>query len=231
MRACPRCGGPAQELPDRLCCYRCGDNPQPKPKPPEFALGRDPAAILRAAAMSHRIEGLDGPDELAAPSEPLPEPEPHRSLDPPMRRRKPQREPPVRSKLRRYQRPRGLGRFEHLPPELRPTAQRSLWKWCKRWKGNLTRARYSSLCAAAAKHALHPLTSEKARSMQAARGGYAVQRVYVREGRTGRRHPARRAAVVSAASRRFWKQKRGRERLGLAGPPRIGQTDLSGALL
>jgi hypothetical protein len=72
--------------------------------------------------------------------------------------------------------------------------------------------------------ALNPPTSAWGRSMLAKRGGHAVQHQYVLQGRTGNRHPAHRAAQVSA-SRRKWRaqqraEKQQRDRLGLPPKPR-----------
>jgi hypothetical protein len=72
--------------------------------------------------------------------------------------------------------------------------------------------------------ALDPPTSAWGRSMLAKRGGYATQHEYRAAGRVGPKHPAHRAASVSA-SRRKWRaqqqlEARERERLGLPLKPR-----------
>ncbi|MGA7624442.1 MAG: hypothetical protein WCA91_12760 [Candidatus Acidiferrales bacterium] len=69
---------------------------------------------------------------------------------------------------------------------------------------------------------MNPPTSEWGRSMLAKRGGYAVQQKYRDAGRVGPKHPAHRAAAISA-SRRKWRSReesetRQRQQLGL--PPK-----------
>jgi hypothetical protein len=76
--------------------------------------------------------------------------------------------------------------------------------------------------------ALNPPTSAWGRSMLAKRGGYAVQRRYVIEGRTGARHPVQKAARVSARKRELRKAEEERERLGYPPPASHGFTDLEG---
>lgn len=61
------------------------------------------------------------------------------------------------------------------------------------------------LAGQAKRLALNPPTSAWGRPMRAKKGGYAVQRHYETEGRTGSAHPAPLAAAVSA-SRRHWKK-------------------------
>jgi hypothetical protein len=64
--------------------------------------------------------------------------------------------------------------------------------------------------------------------MLAKRGGYAVQRRYILEGRTGLRHPAQKAARVSAQRRNRRKREEERKRLGYPPPASHGFTDLEG---
>jgi hypothetical protein len=70
--------------------------------------------------------------------------------------------------------------------------------------------------------ALNPPTSEWGRSMLAKRGGYAVQQKYRDAGRIGPKHPAHRAASISANRRRWRSREQSeihqREQLGL--PPK-----------
>jgi hypothetical protein len=80
---------------------------------------------------------------------------------------------------------------------------------------------YPILVGNARRLALNPPSSAWGRSMRAKKGGYATQRRYIIEGRTGQNHPAHYAAIVSASNRKWRKQKQvddeWRKRLGL--PP------------
>ena len=80
----------------------------------------------------------------------------------------------------------------------------------------------SILMSQAKRLALNPPTSAWGRSMLAKRGGKAVQRLYQLTNRTDDRHPAHRAAMISA-TRRAWRKREKQEaerrtRLGL--PPK-----------
>jgi hypothetical protein len=63
--------------------------------------------------------------------------------------------------------------------------------------------------------------------MLAKRGGYAVQRRYRAEGRTGKLHPAHHAALVSASKRRWKKTVKEQEQQGIK-PRRHGFGNLQG---
>jgi hypothetical protein len=119
---------------------------------------------------------------------------------------------------------RGTGQvFDDLQLPLRVNAQRTFGRLCARWSRNLPQWRMPPLVGRARWLTLHPPDSAWGRRMLAKRGGRAVQRRYRLEGRTGRLHPARYAAVVSASMRRWRKRKRQdeerRARLGL--PPKL----------
>jgi hypothetical protein len=101
--------------------------------------------------------------------------------------------------LRRYGDKNPNGYFNDLPPQARMAA----WRWLdqleenRRKKGKSTPQWVRALLIGQAKRlALNPPTSEWGRSMLAKRGGYAVQRKYLIEGRTGKLHPANYAARV-----------------------------------
>ena len=115
--------------------------------------------------------------------------------------------------------------FADLPLELRWKAQDWLDLFLERHRGNLSRWLYPILKGQAKRLALNPPTSEWGRMMLAMRGGYAVQRHYRAEGRTGLSHPAHRASAISASRRRWRKEKREEEKkaqaLGL--PPKISR--------
>jgi hypothetical protein len=127
-----------------------------------------------------------------------------------------------------------MGERERLFDDLSPQQRQSAWSWlneflsrqplCPRWL-------YPILIGQARRLAINPPTSAWGRSMQAKKGGYAVQRKYRAEGRSGPNHPAHKAAGVSADQRRWRKQEREdarrRERLGLPAKPRVYHIPLS----
>jgi hypothetical protein len=98
--------------------------------------------------------------------------------------------------LRKHNRKNPNGYFNDLPPQARLRAWQLLAKFEARWRGNLPRWRKAILIGQAKRLALNPPTSEWGRSMLSKRGGYAVQRKYLSEGRTGKLHPANHATRV-----------------------------------
>lgn len=114
--------------------------------------------------------------------------------------------------------------FDDLPLELQWRARGWLTKFYQRWKGDLPGWRRAILIGRARWLALHPPSSGWGRSMLAKKGGHAVQRRYVMEGRTGERHPAHKAARFSASLRsgrmRRQAEAEEHERLGLSPKPR-----------
>src|SRR5215472_4635544 len=99
------------------------------------------------------------------------------------------------------------GYFTDLPWEARQRADMWLHRFRQRWGRDLPRWRFAILVGQARRLALTS-TDERAawgRSMLAKRGGYAVQQQYQLHSRTGDRHPAHRAARLSA-SRLKWKK-------------------------
>lgn len=106
--------------------------------------------------------------------------------------------------LRRYRGRNPRGYFQDLPWDVRNRARIWLRRFCERWGRDLPRWRFAILVGQAKWLALNPPTSAWGRSMLAKRGGYATQRTYRREGRVCPRHPAHRAATISA-SRRKWR--------------------------
>lgn len=99
--------------------------------------------------------------------------------------------------LQKYHRhPNGI--FEDLPLEIGQKAHQWLDHFCRRWEGNLPRWKFAILVGQARRLAWTTREERSAwgRRMLAKRGGYAVQRRYFLEGRTGRRHPAHRAAWI-----------------------------------
>jgi hypothetical protein len=133
--------------------------------------------------------------------------------------------------LKNYRRRHPAGYFQDLSPTLRASAYRWLDRFCTR---RLTRGLpvepwlFAIYCGQARRLALNPPNSAWGKSMLAKRGGYAVQRRYVLEGRTGPRHPAHKAARVSAQKRKRRKAEGERERLGSPSPPNRGFTNLDG---
>ena len=114
--------------------------------------------------------------------------------------------------------------FDDLPLEAQWRAHEWLARFYERRNGVVRGYQRPILIGRARWLALHPPTSEWGRSMRAKKGGYAVQRQYVMEGRTGERHPAHRASAISASRRKFRKRKREeaeeREKQGLPPKPR-----------
>lgn len=84
--------------------------------------------------------------------------------------------------LKKYQR-RDNGGFDDLPWPVRQQAWAWLWHFYKRWRGDLPQWRRAILQGQARRLALNPPSSEWGRSMLAKRGGRAVQRKYLYEGR------------------------------------------------
>lgn len=130
--------------------------------------------------------------------------------------------------LKKY-RDRKPGRyFEDLPWDVRRRADRWLYRFISRRKarrGYVPQWLVPIFVGIAKRLALDPPTSAWGRSMLAKRGGYAVQRSYLRDGRTGARHPALFASLCSAEQRSIRKKRREeerrRERLGLPPKPTI----------
>ena len=93
------------------------------------------------------------------------------------------------------------GYFFGLPPEVRDRAAEWLNCFLER-RPECSRRLFAILVGQAKRLALNPPTSAWGRSMRAKKGGYAVQRLYQRQGRVGRLHPALCAARVSASRRK-----------------------------
>jgi len=132
--------------------------------------------------------------------------------------------------LKNYRR-RPAGHFQDLTPTLRANAYRWLDRFCtrRRTRGlSVEPWLFAIYCGQARRLALNPPNSAWGKSMLAKRGGYAVQRRYVLEGRTGPLHPAHKAARVSAQKRKQRKAEEGRERLGYPPPASHGFANLEG---
>jgi len=97
--------------------------------------------------------------------------------------------------------------FEGLSPQQEQEASRLLDKFLRRHP-DCPAWLYPILVGNARRLAINPPSSAWGRSMRAKKGGYATQRRYRIEGRTGSRHPAHYAAVVSASKRKWRKEKR-----------------------
>jgi hypothetical protein len=126
----------------------------------------------------------------------------------------------------------GLKKYRHRPSidDLPEPYRSDAWQWYRRilrkrqalgksMRGTWLRA---ILMGQAKRLALNPPTSAWGRSMLAKRGGYSTQQKYRAEGRVGPKHPAHRAAAISASRRKWRTQTQSetleRERLGL--PPK-----------
>jgi hypothetical protein len=99
--------------------------------------------------------------------------------------------------LEKYRNPKG-SYFQGLPRETQYEAYRWLDRFVKRWRGDMPSWRLAILVGQAKRLALNPPTSAWGRSMLAKRGGLAVQRKYLIEGR----HPTQRATQVRLAKQR-----------------------------
>src|SRR5271169_3696608 len=86
--------------------------------------------------------------------------------------------------------------FEGLTPQQEQDAYRLLAKFLRRHP-DCPQWLYPILVGNARRLALNPPSSAWGRSMRAKKGGYATQRRYIIEGRTGQNHPAHYAATVS----------------------------------
>jgi hypothetical protein len=123
----------------------------------------------------------------------------------------------------------GLRKYRHRPSieDLPEPFRSDAWHWYHRILrkrqslGKPTRAPWlrAILIGQAKRLALNPPTSAWGRSMLAKRGGYATQQEYRAAGRVGPKHPAHRAAAISASRRRWRAQQQAeaqeRQRFGL----------------
>jgi hypothetical protein len=116
------------------------------------------------------------------------------------------------------------GMFAGLSPQQEQEAHHWLNRFLLR-HANPSPWLYPILVGNARRLALNPPSSAWGRSMRAKKGGYATQRRYLIEGRTGPRHPAHYAATVSASKRKWRKQQREdaeqRKSMGLPPPARV----------
>ena len=112
--------------------------------------------------------------------------------------------------------------FGNFPKSAREVAAGWLVHFLQRTGPRLPSWKLANYVGQARRLTRNPPDSNWGKKMLAKRGGYAVQEKYRREGRTGARHPAHRAAAVSAARRRVRKKLREdaewRKRMGL--PPK-----------
>ena len=100
--------------------------------------------------------------------------------------------------LQKYRGRNPNGYFEDLPLEIQQKAHQWLDHLCQKWQSNLPRWKFAILVGQAKRLAWTTPEERSAwgRSMLARRGGYAVQRRYFLTGRTGKKHPALRAAWI-----------------------------------
>jgi hypothetical protein len=113
--------------------------------------------------------------------------------------------------LKKYQGRNPNGYFQDLDGPARQRAYQWLGVFCKRWGRNLTRWRFPILVGQAKRLALNPPDSAWGRSMNAKKGGYAVQRSYRAEGR----HPTEKATHARLADLKIRKEAERRKRMGL----------------
>lgn len=129
--------------------------------------------------------------------------------------------------LKKYQDRNPNGYFKDLNWSVRQRAYEWLYYFCERARrrGYVPGWLFAIYVGQAKRLAQNPPTYEWSRWMNAKKGGYAVQRLYRREGRVGRDHPAHKAADVSVSMRKWRKQEREeaerRKRLSLPPKPRV----------
>jgi hypothetical protein len=73
------------------------------------------------------------------------------------------------SSLRHYQRRRGAGRFDDLPPDLRAAAEAHYQRLCRRWGDNLPQWRRAILIGRAKDLVLRPRDANWGRKLRKAR--------------------------------------------------------------
>lgn len=115
--------------------------------------------------------------------------------------------------LKKYQGCNPNGYFQDLDWPVRRRAYRWLGVFLKRWGRNLTSWRFPILVGQAKRLALNPPDSAWGRSMNARKGGYAVQHQYRAEGR----HPTEKATHARLATLKVRNEAERRKRFGL--PP------------
>jgi len=124
--------------------------------------------------------------------------------------------------FRRRRRPYRDRLYDDLPPGLRLRAQQWLDKFCKRHKRRLASERWLYPILVGQARRLARTTPEQrsqwGRRMLGRLGGLRVQRLYLYQGRTGKEHPAHKASRISATHRRWRKDEKLREAIGL--PPK-----------
>ena len=129
--------------------------------------------------------------------------------------------------LKKYRNRNPKGYFEDLPPVIRMAAHRWLSCFLARREGLVIPGWLFGILVGQAKRlAVNPPTAAWGRSMLAKKGGKAVQRKYLSEGR----HPTR-----AATQARYWKRNAAqrandkaelRQRLGLGEPTRVAYLPL-----
>src|SRR5215468_10645578 len=104
--------------------------------------------------------------------------------------------------------------FDDLPFEAQQEAMSRFWRSCQKWGRDLPGWRRAILIGQARRWTMtsQEARSQWGRSMLAKRGGYAVQRLYRQQGRTGDLHPARMASKISAKVRKERKDRREQEK-------------------
>lgn len=104
--------------------------------------------------------------------------------------------------LNKYRGRNPKGHFQDLPWDVRNRAYQWLYRLCAKWDRDLPAWRFAILVGQAKRLALNPPTSAWGRSMLAKRGGLAVQRKYLIEGK----NPTRRATLVRLAKQKMRKR-------------------------
>jgi hypothetical protein len=122
----------------------------------------------------------------------------------------------------RQQRRWGNNLFDDLPFEAEQEAQKRLRRYCENHRGNPKwRWLYPILIGLARRWAMTTVEERRkvARTLRATMAGYATQRKYRKQGRTGEKHPSQKAARISVAHRKrareLKQEEEQRERQGL----------------
>jgi hypothetical protein len=125
--------------------------------------------------------------------------------------------------LKKYRGRDPKGYFEDLPCELRQRALGWLHHLCEPWGTDLPSWRMAILIGQARRLARTSPEerSEWGRRMLAKLGGLRTQQGYREQGRTGSKHPAHKAARVSAIRRRICKEEQAQETVGQPPKPRV----------
>jgi hypothetical protein len=132
--------------------------------------------------------------------------------------------------LARYRGRNPKGYFQDLPWDVRIRAHKWLNHFMRRWGSDMPRWRFAILVGQAKRLALMSTEqrSKWGRTMLAKRGGHAVQRRYLTEGRGPTAYATMTRVCKQKAGKRAAEQAMERKRLGLPAPPRVWSGNMEG---